>query len=214
MKTGGFPDRRSDDDPWCANCGHRSSDHRPQIDGTACGAASAKQCYCPSFKPSATTTLRGFTLWRPWSHAVAHLGKRIENRDYPPPVWMVGHHLAIHAGKTYDKAGAYQIRTVLNMDVPDAPQCPQGIVAIACLRGFCASAETDDNYDRPGRTSDWPQDDPWFSGPYGWILDDVVPLIDPVPCRGAQGLWPVPTGIADHLRSVWKVAHTAVGATP
>jgi hypothetical protein len=38
--------------------------------------------------------------------------------------------------------------------------------------------------------------DPWFTGPYGWTLDDVVALPAPVPCRGAQGLWPVPDDVA------------------
>jgi hypothetical protein len=33
--------------------------------------------------------------------------------------------------------------------------------------------------------------DPWACGPFCWIIDDVDLLPDPIPCRGAQGLWHV-----------------------
>lgn len=32
-------------------------------------------------------------------------------------------------------------------------------------------------------------------GRYGWVLKNVRPLREPVPCRGALGLWNVPLGI-------------------
>lgn len=32
--------------------------------------------------------------------------------------------------------------------------------------------------------------DVWFSGPYGWQLDEVIP-VEPLPCRGRQRLWKV-----------------------
>lgn len=35
------------DDPYCGECGHLASDHRPQIGGTACGAH--RLCRCPGF---------------------------------------------------------------------------------------------------------------------------------------------------------------------
>lgn len=35
----------------------------------------------------------------------------------------------------------------------------------------------------------------WWSGPHGWALDDVRPLVEPVPCRGAMGLWTPPTDV-------------------
>jgi hypothetical protein len=39
-------------------------------------------------------------------------------------------------------------------------------------------------------------DEEWFFGPYGWILENVVALREPVPCKGAQGLWTVPPDAA------------------
>ncbi len=41
--------------------------------------------------------------------------------------------------------------------------------------------------------------DPWFVGPVGWHIRDVLALPSPIPCRGAQGLWNVPPGIVDAI---------------
>lgn len=36
-------------------------------------------------------------------------------------------------------------------------------------------------------------DDPWRdTSAYGWVLTDVIVLSEPIPCRGAQGLWSIP----------------------
>lgn len=33
------------------------------------------------------------------------------------------------------------------------------------------------------------------AGPIGWVLADVIALPEPVPCRGAQGLWTLPDDV-------------------
>lgn len=35
----------------------------------------------------------------------------------------------------------------------------------------------------------------WYMGQVGWVLDEVVTLPKPVPCRGAQGLWTLPADV-------------------
>jgi hypothetical protein len=40
----------------------------------------------------------------------------------------------------------------------------------------------------------------WWAGPIGWVLDDVRGLTEPVPCRGALGLWTVPEDVAARVR--------------
>lgn len=40
-----------------------------------------------------------------------------------------------------------------------------------------------------------PQQVRWFFGPVGYLLRDVVALSTPVPCRGWQGFWTLPTNI-------------------
>lgn len=45
--------------------------------------------------------------------------------------------------------------------------------------------------------------DPWFCGPVGWYLRDVV-AIKPVPCKGAQGLWSLPPEVLADVRRRWR----------
>lgn len=62
-----------------------------------------------------------------------------------------------------------------------------------------------------------PEDDPWpdgateldvtdqlpfgdfTSGRWAWLLDNIVKLDEPIPCRGRQGVWTVPDDIAARL---------------
>lgn len=37
-------------------------------------------------------------------------------------------------------------------------------------------------------------------GRYGWVLSDVQALTEPIPCRGAQGLWRVPEDVVERIR--------------
>lgn len=43
---------------------------------------------------------RALTLWPEWVYAIVHLGKRIENRGWPPPESLIGQPFALHAGKS------------------------------------------------------------------------------------------------------------------
>jgi hypothetical protein len=138
-----------------------------------------------------TTTLRALTLWQPWAHAVAHLGKDVENRTWKPWPSVIGTRIAIHAAAKvdhlYEAAAERHIARVayhqlLNADLARGP-LPRGvIVATARVTGFVHESESPRS--------------PWFGGPYGWTLDEVIALPAPVPCRGAQGLWRVPDDVA------------------
>jgi len=39
----------------------------------------------------------------------------------------------------------------------------------------------------------------WFSGPFGWVLDDVRTLAKPIPCKGQRGLWDLPAELVGRL---------------
>lgn len=54
-------------------------------------------------------------------------------------------------------------------------------------------------------------DDPWWTGPVGWLFEDVVE-IEPVPCRGAQRLWTVPPEVEHVVRL--RVAMASRSARP
>lgn len=137
--------------------------------------------------PGVPEPLLALTIHQPWATAVTDLGKRIENRSWPPPRTAVGGWLAIHAGLAFDESGADWVASRTGR-MTTKTSVPRGaIVALARVKGAVR------------RSSDM-----WFSGPYGWQLDEVIP-VEPLPCRGRQRLWKVPPEIratlADYLKS-------------
>lgn len=132
------------------------------------------------------TVLPALTLWQPWAFAVAELGKDVENRDrWSPPRRMVGRALAIHAGLTYDAAGAHSLREAFGYEVARHSCAFGAVVAVAVLAGCVRDSPS--KWARPRH--------------FHWLLQGTVSLAHPVPCRGAQGLWQLPTGVFQQVRA-------------
>lgn len=134
--------------------------------------------------------MRGLSLSQPWCWAILHGGKRVENRTWAPPIAMIDQVIALHAAKSWDDEG---MRYLLRFGI-DAPArfdlYPRaGVVGTARIDRVVTEARTLA-----------PDQARWYMGPenadgktvYGWILADVRVLTTPIPCRGLQGLWPVP----------------------
>jgi hypothetical protein len=137
-------------------------------------------------------TLYALTIRQPWANCIVHGDKRIENRTWPPPNPVVGEPLAIHAGMVLDDdpATTHFVYDVMQMPFWDESELVRGaIIGVARLVEVLQAS-----------------DDRWFSGPYGWVLEDVLP-IEPVVCRGRPGVWTVPTAV---LATVREHYHTAV----
>ncbi len=117
----------------------------------------------------------GLTLWRPWDWAVLYAGKDVENRDWQPWPRLLGRHIAIHSGLTWDTAGARDLRQ-MGYAVPEPEDWPGGLI-----RGVVRLAGTAKEH--------WSE---WFAGPIGWLIGDPVILSSPVPCRGREKLWRLP----------------------
>ena len=151
--------------------------------------------------------MRALTLWRPWPWAIFELppgvAKRVENRPAPPPQTVIGERLAIHAGKTYDDDAALELQLRFGgaHRVPDEDEDPIGLIGFVTVVGYRDHAAEVRIGARPGAAPA----DPWFCGPYGWLLDEVVALRRPVPCRGAQGIWFVPDAVLAEARKVGGV---------
>lgn len=152
--------------------------------------------------------MKALTLHRPFDHAILHGGKNCENRSRPPPEWLCGHTIAIHAGQRYRLIETWPVGYV----PPDAEHLPaQAITGVARLLGALdlrgprarlilppasggialgiSRAEIAARLERL-------EESPWWLGPVGWLLSEQLPIAEPIPCRGAQGLWTVPDGIA------------------
>lgn len=168
--------------------------------------------------------LSGLTLRRPWPSAIFDLPpegwhgyqledhevgigpKRIENRGHLPPRSLLDEYIAIHAGLGYDEVEWPGLRP------PAESECPTGIVGIARVVGALDRRmarsgmrrrvpvlrnESDRELARRLTTLDR---DEWWTGPVGWLLEDPI-AIEPVDCRGYQGVWPVPPAVA---AEVWR----------
>ncbi|MDC7675410.1 hypothetical protein [Asticcacaulis machinosus] len=125
------------------------------------------------------------SIRQPWAYAIMNLGKDIENRSWRPRSFLP-FDICIHAAlgmKRHEMTDAFEFidkaaplasprdclrrqNTILN----DARH--GGIVAVATVTDFVTES-----------------DSPWFTGPYGWVLENVRP-VDFIPVRGALGLFP------------------------
>lgn len=120
------------------------------------------------------------TLRPPWGQAVIFGPKRVENRKARPPSALLGRRIAIHSGLTPDLEGADWIdRNGLWVEFDDRTDLVRGaIIGSARLVGITKEST-----------------DPWFTGPWGWLLDEVIALPLPVYCRGQLGLWAIPPAL-------------------
>ena len=125
---------------------------------------------------------------------------------------------AIHAGKRHqDLDNASEWPWPDGFVPPHEVDSPTGIVGVARLVGALdvrhgrRYLQRADDADRA--RLDALDRDPWWAGPVGWLLDDVV-AIDPVPCRGAMGLWTVPPDLAAEVVRRVEAAGMAASEPP
>lgn len=135
--------------------------------------------------------IKAITVQQPWAWCIAAGHKLIENR-----VWATTYRgpLAIHAGKTVDTASLDVVKNMLVElgVIPDlgtaAPhphlKATGAVVAIVDLTGICT--------DLMGcRCGVWAA-----TGKKHWQLKNIHAFADPVPARGAQGLWDIDLAVA------------------
>jgi hypothetical protein len=157
--------------------------------------------------------LRGLTLWRPWPECflLGHRPKRVENRPWYPQwamgPWQTGvacglHDsqlwLALHAGQRLDREALQDLRQV-------APELQEGrpgeIVAVCWLARVLDVEELHRLSEASGHLAEEiVRNLPWICGPYAWEVDQVRALPEPVPCKGAQGLWKLPPEVLEQVR--------------
>lgn len=159
----------------------------------------------------------GLTVWQPYANAIARTparrGKRIENRKRAPwdCVLQPDTWIALHASMRRPRA----------LEVADvdrrmaAASCGKGVMlegaagplgavlAVCQVAGYILPKRGGAVVARPTREVQaavlrvLSGEDPWYDGGFGWILSNVVPLWEPVPCAGRQGLWRLPGAVAE-----------------
>lgn len=128
--------------------------------------------------------MKALSIRPPWSHAIAHLGKRIENRTwgtrYRGPI-------LIHASSTYVPIDYAELADILGYRI-EREACVAGAVIAVARLVDCVAAEEVAN-------------DPWTRGPIAWILDDVRLLARPVRASGKLGLWAASSSLLRRVRA-------------
>ena len=164
------------------------------------------------------TTAPALTLLPPWSWAIVHAGKRLENRDwkrgcnYRGPVWL--HTSNAPAGppekvlrsgsKAADEymAGVSAMLSAIARTKVDTGPVTHG--ALLATRGMILGRANvvgivdTDGWAWYGGGFGRPLTDveaAWWTGGFALVLDDVIALPEPVPCKGALGFWTVPADI-------------------
>lgn len=130
-----------------------------------------------------TRQVRGLSVKQPWTWAICHGGKPVENRTWPVPDGLIGALLFLHASRSAD-AGAFADPRIAGLvRMPARRALPAGaVVGTARLVGSHLG------------TADCcgPWGDP---GAHHWQLEDIRVLSTPIPYRGALGFWRPDAGL-------------------
>lgn len=135
------------------------------------------------------------TLHQPWGTAVVLGHKSIENRKWAPHQKVIGKRIWIHAGNVYDPAGEVFCRERGRIYTKDQVQ-HGAIIGSVDVVGYVKLGEGS-----LWSENAWVLNDPWFFGPFGWILKNPTRLRVSVPCRGYQTLWRPNVLVMEKLRA-------------
>jgi hypothetical protein len=122
--------------------------------------------------------------------------KRIENRSWPAPTWLIGQRIAIHAS-----AGPLSIRSwseiVTGASIADDEGVAVAGIALPPLftlpRGvILGTAEVTDCRLFAALTKRLQRNPFAERGCYCWLLANPLPLAHPYACKGALRLWDLP----------------------
>ena len=138
--------------------------------------------------------MKALTIHQPWNWLITHGHKPVENREWIPPKGTVGTRIALHAGKTLDTHA-------VDMLAGEGYPLPDGYVlgaveAVATIAGWVDDSRHGAR--APGvdqAVIEAARDHRLYYGAIGWVLTEVIALPEPVPCRGFQKLWTLPSDV-------------------
>jgi hypothetical protein len=120
---------------------------------------------------------------------------------------MIGRVILLHAGQHFDTeaaaafaAGRFDARA---RAVPRDPGAhPKGVIFATAV--LLAATPTP-----------WADIDPWAFGPWCWWFGSpLMVLRDPIPCRGALGLWRPPIAVLERVRDTLRDPACVIESAP
>lgn len=132
--------------------------------------------------------MKALTVCQPYAHLIAlpdadPLAKRVENRDWHAPAALIGRRLVIHAGKSR--------AWMTEGDETRYPGMAWG-AAVAVVTVAASAGVREIERGRFDARFPWLREHMHAAGPCCWVLTQVRALPQPIPYRGAQGLWTFP----------------------
>lgn len=153
--------------------------------------------------------MKALTVQNPWAWAIVHGGKNIENRTQ---LWSYRGLLAIHAGARWSERGEHSplVRDAFLDAFPGhngghLPRWVFGFNGNAGISAIIGTVELVDCHPDAGCCK------PWGESAYiehggrerrritHLVLENPRPLAEPIPCRGALGLWTPPADVVARL---------------
>jgi activating signal cointegrator 1 len=129
------------------------------------------------------------TIWQPWATLIALGAKKFETRG-----WQTSYRgpIGIHAAKKWDKetrGHCVLLRAYLEPFGVDPLALPRGcMVAVAELTDIWPTEELRPRLEASGQHQEIALGN-YAPGRFGWRLQEIRPFPEPIPVRGAQGLW-------------------------
>ncbi len=156
--------------------------------------------------------MKAISVRQPWAYLIETGQKPVENRTWKPPASMLGELICIHASAGMDRDDRECYDDLCDDDevrmLPVKDLTRGSIVAVTKLVGWwsrdyghACAPNHEEEFKRitAGKTFE-----KFYCGDYGWVLGRVVP-VEPVPVKGALGLWTVPSWVhAKVLRDLAK----------
>jgi hypothetical protein len=146
--------------------------------------------------------MKAISVRQPWAYLIETGQKPVENRTWKPPASMLGELICIHASAGMDRDDRECYEDLCGDDevqmLPVKDLTRGSIVAVTKLVGWwsrdfghvCAPNHEEEFK----RITTGKPFDKFYCGDYGWVFGRVVP-VEPVPVKGALGLWTVPTWV-------------------
>ncbi len=126
------------------------------------------------------------TLWQPWASWIAAGWKTIETRFHPRFACLVGKTIGIHAGQYWDPDWLEKAGPWLNSWEGEIDRMPEFNATRSCI--VCTAVVTGHRVlgadDSVKALIDCDTVKRW-----GLELSNISPLIQPISCKGKQGIW-------------------------
>lgn len=135
------------------------------------------------------------SIWQPWASLVVHNHKFNETRGWSAPKSLIGQRIGIASTKVIRPEQRVHFldprfqKHYRSLGLPLIDNLPNGFLLGSAVLRSCEpwDEEQDEDLTDEERAFGW-----YGSGRWIWRLRSPIALSEPIPVRGAQGIWELP----------------------